>query len=446
MPGSIKKILYEKNVLSLTTSLLGAFLGLVSFLILTRSFEKEIFGDWVLYTTLATFADLLRFGLTRNALVRFMSDGKEESKKAFLGSSFIIGIVMVVIIAAVLWPTWLVLSTFNVQINNGYRLFLIWYPVLALVNLSWNNSLSLFQAQQRFKDMLIIRVVSLGSFVIFLFANIFYLHWGLIEVLIAHLFSNLLPSLIVAFRKQDGLAYIKFSTKIARKEMLSFGKFSMGTLVGSSLLRSADTFIIGLSPFLGSTGVAQYAIPLKLTDLLGIPLRSFTMTAYPKMAKKCLQNDLEGLKKTFYAYSGAITILFLPVAVVGFIFAEPLVWFLGGDQYQDSIPLLATIFRIFSFYSILLPIDRFTGVALDSINKPKFNFYKVIIMATANVIGDVIAVFWFKSLEAVALVTVLFTIIGIIAGYVYLNKVIVIHFRYIITDGVGFFRQIKKYI
>lgn len=446
MLNRIKKIVYEKNILSLSTSLIGAFLGLVSFVLLTRSFEKEIFGDWVLYTTLATFADLLRFGLTRNALVRFVSGSNEAGKKAFLGSSYIIGLFMVLLFAIVLWPTYFVLNKLEFEINNGYSMFLFWYPILALVNLSWNNSLSLFQAEQRFKDMLIIRVLSLGSFVLFLTANMLYFHFGLFEVVIAHLISNFIPSVFVAFKKWDGLAFISKSTKQARKEMIDFGKYSMGTLIGSSLLRSADTFIIGLSPFLGSAGIAQYAIPLKLTDLLGIPLRSFTMTAFPRMSKKSLANDIEGLKKTFYAYSGAITILFLPVAVLGFIFAEPLVWALGGNEYKDSLPLLATIFRIFALYSILLPIDRFTGVALDSINKPKFNFYKVVIMALANVIGDVIAVFWFQSLEAVAWVTVLFTIIGIFAGFNYLNKSIQVNFKSIAVEGIGFFKNIKEYM
>lgn len=446
MLSRIKKIVYEKNILSLSTSLIGAFLGLVSFILLTRSFEKEIFGDWVLYTTLATFADLLRFGLTRNALVRFVSGSDEAGKKAFLGSSYVIGLFMVVMVAVVLWPTYFILNKLELEINNGYSMFLFWYPILAFVNLSWNNSLSLFQAEQRFKDMLIIRVLSLGSFVLFLAANMLYFHFGLFEVVIAHLISNFIPSVFVAFKKWDGLAFMSKSTKQARKQMIDFGKYSMGTLIGSSLLRSADTFIIGLSPFLGSAGIAQYAIPLKLTDLLGIPLRSFTMTAFPRMSKKSLANDIEGLKKTFYAYSGAITILFLPVAVLGFIFAEPLVWALGGNEYKDSLPLLATIFRIFALYSILLPIDRFTGVALDSINKPKFNFYKVVIMALANVIGDVIAVFWFQSLEAVAWVTVLFTLIGIVAGFNYLNRTIEVNYKSILIEGVRFFKNIKEYM
>ena len=75
---------------------------------------------------------------------------------------------------------------------------------------------------------------------------------------------------------------------------MGFGKYAMGTLVGSSLLKSADTFIIGMSAVLGPTAIAIYAIPLKLTDLLGIPLRGFTMTAYPKMAKLFLENKIPG--------------------------------------------------------------------------------------------------------------------------------------------------------
>ena len=80
------------------------------------------------------------------------------------------------------------------------------------------------------------------------------------------------------------------------------------------------------------------------------------------------------------------------------------------------MPLLVTIFRIFTLYTLFLPYDRFTGVLLDSINKPKLNLYKVIVMAVANVIGDVVGVFIFNSLEVVAIVTVVFTIIGSLMG------------------------------
>lgn len=442
----LKKIMYEKNVLSLTTSVLVAFLGLVSFLLLTRGLDKKLFGAWVLYVTLATFLDLLRFGLTSTALVRFSAGDNEEKNRIYLGTSYKIGLYIVFAIAAIFVPSYFLIKETNLDINDGYLLFLAYYPILAFLNLSWNNSVSYFQARQKFKLILFIRLSNTGSFVLFLILNNLFLHYGLFEIIIAHLVSNLLPSILVFLKRWDGLMYIRKATKESVREMINFGKYSMGTLVGSSLLKSADTLIIGLSPVLGSVGIAQYAIPLKLTDLLGIPLRSFTVTAYPKMSKESLKGNIESVKKIFYGYSSVITFLFVPVAIIGFIFAEPLVWFLGGNEYKDSIPLLASIFRIFSFYSILLPIDRFTGVALDSINKPKMNFNKVVIMALANIIGDLIAVFIFKSLEAVAVVTVFFTLIGILVGYIYLDREIDLSYKAFFREGIEFLKHIRKHI
>ena len=43
-------------------------------------------------------------------------------------------------------------------------------------------------------------------------------------------------------------------------------------------------------------------------------------------------------------------------------------------------------------------------------------------MVLANIIGDLIAVFVFKSLIAVAIVTVIFTFLGVVIGYQYLTK------------------------
>jgi hypothetical protein len=39
---------------------------------------------------------------------------------------------------------------------------------------------------------------------------------------------------------------------------------------------------------------------------------------------------------------------------------------------------MVDIVRVFSVYGLLLPIDRMTGVGLDSINRPKINAIKVL--------------------------------------------------------------------
>lgn len=446
MLQKIKHILKEKNISSLLTNVFVAALGLLSFMLLTRQLNKELFGEWVLYVTLATFFDLLRFGLTQTSSVRLLSGAPKSDHKRLLGSSYRINLYVFLIVATVCWSFYGVIYFLQIEINQGYELFLFWYPILSLLNMGWNNAMALFQAEQNFNRMMYVRLSNIGLFVVFLIFNGLFFHFGIFEILLVHLVVNLISSIWCTIKKWDGLLYLKHADKATQNELINFGKYSMGTLIGSSLLKSADTFIIGLSPILGSAGIAMYAIPLKLTDVLGIPLRSFTMTAYPKMSKKCIAGDIEGARKIFYTYSGAITILFIPMALLSFIFAEELVLILGGNAYIEVLPQLTLIFRIFTLYTLLLPIDRFTGVLLDSINRPRLNLNKVIIMTLANVIVDLIAVFVFQSLIVVAIGTVLFTIIGIILGFHYLKKEIQITSRQILPQSILFFKGLKNHL
>tara|TARA_R110000744_G_scaffold116386_1_gene217675 strand:- start:23351 stop:24694 length:1344 start_codon:yes stop_codon:yes gene_type:complete len=446
MLKKIRNIAREKNVSSLATNMVTAFLGLLSFMLLTRQLPKELFGDWVLFVTLATFVDLLRFGLTRTSVVRLLAGVQEEEYKRLLGSSYRINLILLVLIAAFCYAILFAVKMAGLQLSSGYLLFVIWYPLLALFNLGWNNASALFQAQQNFMRMMYVRLSNVGLFVLFLGINWWYLKLGLVQIIWVYMGVNLISSLWCTLKNWDGLGYVKFANKNTEKELLHFGKFSMGTLIGSSLLKSADTLIIGLSPVLGSAGIAMYAIPLKLTDLLGIPLRSFTMTAYPRMSKLCKEGDFIGLRKAFYGYSGAVTLLFIPVALCCFIFAEELILVLGGAEYKDSMSLLIMVFRIFTVYSLLLPVDRFTGVLLDSINKPHLNLYKVLFMTVANVIIDLIAVFMFQSLVLVAVGTVVFTLLGIFFGFYFLKKELEIKGKYILPEGIYFFRNLSIYI
>ncbi|PRX57574.1 oligosaccharide flippase family protein [Flagellimonas meridianipacifica] len=446
MLQKIKHIGKEKNLSSLMANVSVAFLGLLSFMLLTRQLPKELFGEWVLFITLATFVDLLRFGLTRTSSVRLLSGADGNQKKTILGSSFRINLILLIALALLCWLLYGLVILAGLQINNGYILFLIYYPFLALSNLSWNNAMSLFQAEQNFKRMMWVRLSNVGLFCLFLVLNHWWLAWGLEAIIWVNIAVNAFSGIWCSLKNWDGLTYLVNAKRKIEKELVNFGKYSMGTLISSSLLKSSDTFIIGMSPILGSAGIAMYAIPLKLTDLLGIPLHSFTMTAYPRMAKKAVEDDVLGAKKIFYSYVGIVTLLFFPVALVGFVFAEQMVLFLGGKEYLDALPLLTLVFRVFTVYIMLLPIDRFTGVLLDSINKPKLNLYKVLVMTFSNIILNVLAVFVFESLVAVAVGTVLFTIMGMIMGFYYLKKEIQVESRQIFSESLVFLKNLKTHL
>jgi O-antigen/teichoic acid export membrane protein len=265
------------------------------------------------------------------------------------------------------------------------------------------------------------------------------------ELVIALLIINALTSLITIILGWDGTKFIAKASSKTNKTLLDFGKYTTFTLIGTNLLRSADTVIISLSP-MGSAAVALYSIPLKLTELQQIPLRSFVATAFPKMSKASVQGKLEEVKDLFYTYSGALTYLFVIISLCTFIFADYLVLILSGEQYLKVDPItginVVDIVRVFSIYGLLLPIDRMTGIGLDSINKPNINAIKVFVMVAANLIGDFIAIFVFKSLILVAVASILFTLIGIWMGMYFLNKELTLSFKEIFSHGINFYKTL----
>lgn len=436
MINKIKKILKEKNVQSLAGNVTRAGFGFLNFVVLARTFDKEVFGEWVLYLTGATFIEMFRFGITRTALVRFLSGADEKTEKELIGSNWMIGLITSVIIAILMY---IILFLFPEKIkSSGFELFFIWYPILSFVNLPFNNAQTILQAKQEFGVMFVIKLLNSGLFFFGLLINYLWLQKDLIWVILFHIVISAVVSLYTMIFNYDGIKYLKYQTKKQTKVILNFGKYTTLTLIGTNLLKSADTFIIALSP-LGVTAVALYSIPLKLTDLLQIPLRSFVSTAFPKMSKASIDNNVKMVRYYFYSYGGAITILFIPVILACVVFSDFFVMILGGEKYLGIDPVTgenaSLIFKVFAFYTLLLPLDRLTGVGLDSINKPKMNFYKIIFMVLANIIGDLIAVFIFESLMAVAIVTIAFTLIGLIIGYYLLHKEIDLKFSLIFKEG-----------
>jgi len=467
----LAKILKNNNFLSLANNGLVAVLGFFSFILLVRILPTNDFGEWVLFITTLNFIDMLRFGITRTAIVRFLSGAQEEEGKQLVGSNYAINLTTTLLLVVAVWL--IDFFAHDAVSESGFALFFTWFPLVALINLPFNNALSVLQARMRFDLILLVRLINVGSFMIYLVLNYFWFHHGLLMITWLYILTNLLSSLVSSIFNWDGILYLFKAKAATNRIILNFGKYTSGTLIGSNLLKSADTFIIGLSPFLGTTGVALYSIPLKLTEIIEIPIRSFAMTAFPGMSKASIEGNKELVKHIFYRNAGGMFWLMVPLMLFSFIFAKEFVTILGGPEYTQT----AGVFQIFCVYGLLLPIDRFIGVALDSVNKPKQNFFKVVYMTLSNIIGDTIVVFGlsfiilFSSiitlifsgvydtaqlaliattfttvtiLELVAIITILFTIIGIWVGFYYLNQDMKIRYRLIITEGLQFYWSFIK--
>jgi O-antigen/teichoic acid export membrane protein len=440
-----KHIIREENFLSLAGNGSNALLGIGGFALLARSLTTHDFGSWVLFLTAVSFLEMFRFGITSTGLIRFLSGAGTIERRQLIGANALIGAVATLIMGTLLFAIRMIFD--RAVSGSALALFFTWYPLLAILNLPWNNALVLLQADRSYGKILLLKLINSGGFFLIVLSSHLYFHFNLRSLTIALLLVNGITSLITILRGWDGWSDVGSATRRHVNDLFHFGKYTMFTLIGTNLLRSADTFILGISP-LGNAAVALYAIPLKLTELQQIPLRSFAATAFPKMSKASLEGRHEQVRDLFYTYTGALTILFAAISLVTFCCAEYLVLILAGRSYIGIDPTTGfdavSIMRIFSIYGLLLPLDRMTGVVLDSINRPRQNAVKMFFMVATNLVGDLIAVFHFQSLICMAIGSVLFTIIGIVLGMYFLNREIPIEYRRLWSEGIRFYEKLFR--
>ena len=218
-------------------------------------------------------------------------------------------------------------------------------------------------------------------------------------------------------------------------QFISFAKYHTLAFLGSNLLKSSDVFLIGA--FLGPTAIAIYSIPLRLVQLVETPLKSAIAVAFPILAGHDNKNDKKALSATLEEYIGVLTILYVPFMAILYLLSKPLVLLIGGDEYADSV----IIFQVFLIYGLFLPFDRLTGITLDAMGMPQLNFYKVLIMASVNIIGDLMVIYFFESLEFIAVITVTNVLAGVFVGYVMVKRKIELQLKNILKRGGNVIRR-----
>ena len=409
----------SNNIHSLIGNIVFAAFSMLLFLFMVRVLSKDMYGRWIIFITTVTLLDMLRLGLTGTGAIRTISTTSGEEQYRNISASYRLNIYTTLIISVVFIPLYFVLKPY---FSDSYYLpVLLYYPLLSFANLAHMQATNFSQGMINFKRVMIIRslVGSLNCITIGLY--ILYFKVSLAGIIITYSLSDIAVSMMVIALKWDGRQYLKYPCKENMINLLHFGKYSTASYIGSNLLRGSDTIIISLSVVMGAQTVAIYTIPLKFVEMIEIPLRSFTATAFPKLSA-AFQTGKSEFAKVLNTYLTYSVLMLIPVIIVIPFFSEYILRFFGGKNYVDSIELQKQVLYIISFYILALPYDRYSGIALFAFNKPELNFYKVIIMLSINVIFDCIAVFIFHSLIMVAVGSVIFTFAGIYIGWYYIKK------------------------
>ncbi|MEM8556705.1 MAG: lipopolysaccharide biosynthesis protein [Bacteroidota bacterium] len=408
--ASIAALAQRPQVLAIVTQLAGASFAFASFVLLARTLAPADFGAWVLFLTAATFLDMVRHGLVQSALVQRSAGSTASQERMLMGGAWVLGLGTTSVLALGVFALGQLLPD-----AGAFRLFFDWYPLLALAALphlvaTWNGL-----AREHFGRLLVLKVVLAGGFAVFVVGNFVapYLSWSqadLSGIARAYLGIHAAGSALMLALGWTRLATLRHATRRAVRTLYRFGRYSVGTTLGSNLLRSADQFILGL--WLGPAAVAFYGVPQKLIEVVEIPLRGLAQTAMPTLSRKARRGDMATFARYLHAWIGGLSLALVPLLVVVFVWAEAACVLLAGEAYRDA----GTLLRIFVVYMALLPLDRYLGLALDALGRPALNMIKVAAMVVVNIVGDVVALAAFGSVEAVAAVTIVMTLVGTALG------------------------------
>lgn len=410
----VASFIKNKHTLSLAGNGTSAVLGFVSLALVARLLNQSDMGSWFIFLTAFTFVDMLRAGIIHTSLIRFAASSDQKQFGVVAGSGWFITLLTTVVISIVTLTLHFTIG--HTIPNHGFQLFLQWYWLAGFTTIPFNYAAWLLQARQEFDKVLYIRLLNQLSFMLCILLGLIFSYNNINFVLFCFILSSLIPSFLSTWAGWSWIKTILLADRYMVKDLFNFGKFSMGTLMGSNLLRSSDTIIIGF--MMTAKDVAAYSLPLKLVEIIEIPLRSFLATAMPVMSKFKNPEHKPELRYVFYRYAGLLSVFMLPVVLACILFAEPLVTMLGGEQYAES----AIVLRILAVYTAFLPLDRFSGVTLDIIGKPKYNFIKVLLMLLVNVVGDIIAIKYIGNIWAVGAVSILTFFTGVIFGNYMLKK------------------------
>jgi len=382
--------------------------GFANFAIISNNTSDEFFAQWVTFIAVVSFFEMLRSGLLQAGFIRLMLVGKDASADS--KNTFFVAFLLSAIISFAVALLIFIVGFFDLP--TAFILTVKFFPFFYVISLPRSFLLWYLQGKRMYSAYFLVQFITFGGFLVFL------RFFSEQERYIFEVYTFLhalaaLPLILLLIKLPVGSFHLEKKTVEA---LLNFGRYSLGTQLMLNMLKNTHVFMIGY--FLGPSSVALYAIPLKLTELFDVVLRTLTTHIYPVLIK----NFGEGRKKIFSTlvakYIAISTLFFLLLAGLLFVFSSPLLSFLGAS---DSW-FITLILSFFLISKVLEPAIRISGVALEAINQPNYNLYRYAFMFVMNIFLSLLYFYFSLPIYYVALVNVLVGICGLAYGNILLKK------------------------
>jgi len=418
MLSKILAVFRNKHFLSLSGNVIMSGLGMLNIAILYRALAISDAGVWVYFINALTLIDSIRSGFITTAFIKFYAGANAERAADVAGSTWFVGTCITGLLVLVNIPFLFLRHLIH---DPGYVLLIQVFSVCFVCMLPWFMATCVVTAEQRFDKLLYIRLVNVGGFTIYIILLILFKRMNVTWVAFVYVFSHFVTSIFCFAKGWARIGTFGKRTRATILELYHFGKYSLGTSLSANLWNFSDNFMLVtiLGGKAGYAAVAIFNLGQSLMQVVEILLRSFAATALPSLAACFNREDPDGVIYMMKKYIGIITFMLVPIILFGWLLADLPIYIIGGGKYLHSPA--ANVFRILLTFAIITPADRFFALTIDVINKPKVNFYKLLVMLATNIIFNYIGLLIFPNVYGVTVTTFAPILVGLIVGYYTMN-------------------------
>ena len=354
--------------------------GLGSVVLLLRALSKGDFGTWALFLTITAFVEVGRMGLLRNALIKFLADSESDEDYARISTaSMVLNAILTIFFIILLCLLALPLSNFLQAPELQPMLYVYAITTTLLIPFTQFNSVQ--QANFDFVGTFWSNFARQGLFFIYILGS--FVSGAEITIVGLAIFQVITAAVGAIVSWWFTRPYIKMSRTIDWSwisKLFHFGKFVFGTNLSTMIYKSIDKLMLG--SMLSPVAVGIYELAIKITNLAEVPTFSVASIVFPQSAKAIKTEGLSGIKTLYEKSVGAILAILLPFIGLVLLFPEWVITIIAGEKYLDAIPVL----QLTMLYGLFIPFAVQFGTVLDSIGKPKINFYYTLLGASLNII------------------------------------------------------------
>ena len=367
--------------------------GFVNFYILIRALSKEDFGAWVLFVSVATLMELIKHGFVRNPLIRYLAMSHERESGSIQTASMLLNIIVGFLEVIILLLCAFFLSDFwdSPQLKSLFLIYILTTSFLVPIN----HFDVIQQARMQFKGTFysnIFRHFGLFLFIVVVFALGYPIELN--QVAYAQMVSIFLSGFI-SFKYAK--PYLHLARRVSwtwLRELRTYGFFTLGTNVSSMINKSIDSWM--LAKLISPAAVTILNPALRIANLVEVPTETLTSIMFPKLSERIANEGPDAARYLYEKAVGTITAFMIPIIIFFIVFADPIVYFVAGPGFEETVPIL----QITMLYGLMIPFNRFLGLALDAIGKAKTNFLFVLRNAAINIISNYFFISYFGIIGA----------------------------------------------